>query len=134
VKPDRIYHLVPQSELRAAVLGQSYRPASLVTEGFIHCTGERQLVLVVANTFFAELDEPLLLLDIEVPQLRAELRWEAPVPPAGAFDPGIGVGRLFPHLYGALNLDAVAGFGRLAREGGRYQWPRRMMPLVTWPR
>jgi len=70
-----------------------YRPASLAVEGFIHASLSGQ-VLGVANRFYPSRQD-LLLLWIDPQRLRPELRYE----PAD--------GELFPHIYGALNLEAV---------------------------
>ena len=49
----------------------------------------------------------LLLLEIALENVQADIRWEAPDDP-GAQENG-GDGDLFPHIYGPLNLDAVVG-------------------------
>ena len=76
----------------ASQIGE-YRAASLELEGFIHFSRPEQ-VLRVANAYYpGQLD--LVLLWIDPQKLAAELRWES-----SDWD-------IFPHLYGALNLDAV---------------------------
>ncbi|MCS7009823.1 MAG: DUF952 domain-containing protein, partial [Anaerolineales bacterium] len=82
-----------------------YVPASLTKEGFIHFSTAEQ-VLRVANAFYRGA-KALLLLEVEVEALKAPVRWEAP---AGALSPdsaGEALQERFPHLYGALNLEAV---------------------------
>ena len=34
-----------------------YEPASLTTEGFVHCTGDDDTLLAVANRFYAAVDD-----------------------------------------------------------------------------
>jgi uncharacterized protein (DUF952 family) len=97
-----ITHLCSQDEWTSAQKAGSYRPASLETEGFIHCSTPEQ-VLRVANAFYTWVPG-LVLLWIDPEKLRAELRWE---PPTMSSDPH--AGELFPHIYGPLNLDAVVG-------------------------
>jgi len=76
----------------AQTIGE-YRPDSLASEGFIHASQPGQ-VLDVANRFYAGRQD-LLLLWIDPQRLRSELRYE----PTDS--------DLFPHIYGALNLEAV---------------------------
>ena len=83
-----------------------YAPDSLPTEGFIHFSTPEQVVQV-ANNFYR--GQPgLVLLVVNTERLTARLEWEPPVHPASAsveMPPVTGI--LFPHLYGALNTDAV---------------------------
>ncbi|GAB4490028.1 MAG: DUF952 domain-containing protein [Anaerolineales bacterium] len=103
----KIYHLLPAAALAEARARGEYRPASLAREGFIHFSQKHQ-ILGVANAFYRE-QAGLALLVVETERLRAELRFEAPVHPAGAAAPQSlpAAEALFPHLYGPLNLDAV---------------------------
>ena len=108
----RIFHITPHAAWEAARLEGSYRPALLVTEGFIHFSQAHQ-VLQVANAFYA--GQPgLALLEVETSLLRAELRWEPPTGPpvetsevSGTLEVSGPADGLFPHLYGPLDLDAV---------------------------
>ena len=80
----------------------NYAAASLYAEGFLHCSTIRQ-VLDTANRFFPH-QSGLVLLCIDERRTHAEVRYEAPTGDPG---PDPAVGALFPHVYGALNLDAV---------------------------
>jgi uncharacterized protein (DUF952 family) len=71
-----------------------YAPPSLEREGFIHLCTEAQLSGVVERFYQGQRD--MLLLTIDPTRLHAELRYEESEPDEA-----------FPHLYGALNLDAV---------------------------
>jgi uncharacterized protein (DUF952 family) len=88
-----IFHITHRSQWNPAV--DAYQGDTLETDGFIHCSELRQVV-TVANRFYAG-QSGLVLLCIEVDRLQPELRYEA------------ADGDEFPHLYGALNLDAVVG-------------------------
>jgi uncharacterized protein (DUF952 family) len=88
-----ILHITPRSQWQAAQAIGSYRADSLDHEGFIHCSRVEQVV-TVANRFYAE-QSGLVLLVIDPDRLQSPLRYEA------------ADGDEFPHLYGALNLDAV---------------------------
>jgi uncharacterized protein (DUF952 family) len=101
-----IYHILPRAVWDAARADDShdaaYRGDTLDAEGFIHFS-TRQQVLFVANARFKG-HPGLVLLEVETEKLIAPLKYEAPyegVPDDFPVDPH------FPHLYGALNLDAV---------------------------
>jgi uncharacterized protein (DUF952 family) len=96
-----IYHLVSRGEWQAAARAGTYEPASLAAEGIIHCSTLDQLV-ATANAFFANRRD-LVLVCIETAALQAPLRFESPRDQADAR-----ASERFPHLYGPLNLDAVA--------------------------
>ncbi|GAC1586547.1 MAG: hypothetical protein NVS3B21_00710 [Acidimicrobiales bacterium] len=88
-----IIHL---SRLRDWVDGAAvHEPASLVSEGFVHCSTAEQ-VEATANAYFCRADD-LLVVPIDEGALGAELRWED----------SHGDGRLFPHIYGPIDADAV---------------------------
>ena len=42
--------------------GGSYAPGSLATEGFVHCSGDDETLLRVANAFYRRLEDRLKLL------------------------------------------------------------------------
>jgi uncharacterized protein (DUF952 family) len=99
---------------RARELG-SYRPQTFAADGFIHLSEERQW-LATANRFYRG-QRDLVLLALHEDRLAAEVRRE----PAD--------GDLFPHLYGALNLDAVAAVYDLPLdEAGSVLAPRELAP------
>jgi uncharacterized protein (DUF952 family) len=88
-----IFHITSRRQWEAAQVIGSYRGDTLDIEGFIHCSNLGQVV-EVANRFYAG-QTGLVLLSMAIARLQAELRYEA------------ADGDEFPHLYGALNLDAV---------------------------
>ncbi|RJP52674.1 MAG: DUF952 domain-containing protein [Anaerolineaceae bacterium] len=98
-----ILHITSHAAWSEARTRGEYSAPSLNTEGFIHCSTERQ-ALHVANAFYRGRND-LVLLVIDEAQLKPELKWEAP---AGAPAPGISESDLFPHIYGPINLTAVA--------------------------
>lgn len=99
-----IYHIAHRSAWETAQATGAYRVESLDTEGFIHASTEVQ-VPRVANAFYRGQTE-LVLLCIETDKVKPEVRFEPPVHPQGG-QPQTASGELFPHIYGALNLDAV---------------------------
>jgi uncharacterized protein (DUF952 family) len=100
-----IFHIAVRADWEAATAAGSYRPASLATEGFIHCSTRGQVV-GSANRFFPGRGD-LVLLCIDEATLGAALRYEAPaMDDRGSPDPR--AGERFPHLYGPLAPQAVA--------------------------
>jgi uncharacterized protein (DUF952 family) len=91
-----LLHITSQEDWNAAIQAGEYRAASLATEGFIHLSTGQQ-ILTTANRFYLG-QTGLLLLGIASEKLTHPVRFE-PVPDHGTF----------PHLFGALNLDAVTG-------------------------
>ncbi len=108
-----IYHLAWASDWQRCERDGWYRPDSLATEGFVHCTREPHMLLTVANEFFAEQrGEPLLCVRLDEGAVGADVRDEDP-----------GVGHLFPHVYGPITLDAVREVRPLERRDGRWHLP-----------
>jgi uncharacterized protein (DUF952 family) len=98
-----ILHITSKQEWLDAQKRGEYTAPSLETEGFIHCSTEKQ-VLQVANAFYRGRND-LVLLKINEEKIEPEVRWE---PPAGLPSPGISDTDKFPHIYGPINLTAVA--------------------------
>ena len=98
-----ILHITSKNEWLEAQTHGEYIAPSLKTEGFIHCSTEKQ-VLHVANAFYRGRKD-LVLLKLDEARLKPALKWE---PPAGPPAPGISESDLFPHIFGPINLTAVA--------------------------
>ncbi len=92
--PQLLVHILDAETWAAAQAAGSYAAASLETEGFIHLSQPKQVVWA-ANQFYKG-QTGLMLLCIDPTKLSAELRYDE-VPGHGTF----------PHLYGAMNLEAV---------------------------
>jgi len=90
-----IYHLLPQADWDRARATGVYAPAGLAEEGFIHCSTIAQLAGVAEGYFAGRAD--VVILRIDPARLSAPVRYEPSEP-----------GQLFPHLYGTLELKAVA--------------------------
>jgi len=90
-----IFHIAARTDWAAARAAGAYTADSLASEGFIHCsTGEQ--VIATANRIFKGRQD-LLLLSIDSARVKHEIRYENLE----------GGAQLFPHIYGALALDAV---------------------------
>ncbi len=98
-----ILHITSKAEWLEAQSRGEYVAPSLQSEGFIHCSTEKQ-VLHVANAFYRGRTD-LVLLKIDESKLNSGLKWE---PPAGPPAPGISTSDQFPHIYGPINLSAVS--------------------------
>ncbi|WP_019156298.1 DUF952 domain-containing protein [Robertmurraya massiliosenegalensis] len=90
-----ILHIMNKTDWSKAQEGTVYSPSSLNTDGFIHCSTKEQ-VLGVANFLFQG-QEGLVLLCIDSKRVKAEVIYE------DLYESG----KLFPHIYGPLNIDAV---------------------------
>lgn len=107
-----IHHLVPAAEFAAVPAGEPYLPTGFAADGFIHCTGELDTLLDIANQFYRTTAGDFLVLVIDPSRLTAPLRWEPPLP---APAPDRLVGRLFPHIYGPLNPQAIIAIRQAQR-------------------
>ncbi len=90
-----ILHIIENEEWFKAKELEIYMPPSLKTEGFIHCSTIEQS-LEVANLFFEGYTN-LLILCIDPSKLESKY----------VYEDLIQSGKLYPHIYGPLNIDAV---------------------------
>lgn len=95
-----IFHIANKDEWERSLRDGSYEPASLKTEGFVHCSTCEQLAATANHFFHSRSDLVLLLIDPQ--RLRAELRFESPADPLDDR-----AEQHFPHVYGPINVDAV---------------------------
>ncbi len=92
---ETIFHITKSEEWERATREGVYRTRTLASEGFIHCSRSEQVVRV-ANTLFRG-QTGLVLLEIDTSRVGAEIRYENCE----------GGQEVFPHIYGALELDSV---------------------------
>jgi uncharacterized protein (DUF952 family) len=106
-----LLHLLPRAEWDAFLAsgGTGYRPASLASEGFVHCTGTDELLLRVANAFYRSIPGEVAVLVLDPSRLSSPVVWEAPP----GSDPL--AEERFPHLYGPIDRDAVVRVRTLVR-------------------
>ncbi|HYF74700.1 MAG TPA: DUF952 domain-containing protein [Nocardioides sp.] len=97
----RIFHLATLADWAAAQQSGSYttstRGRTLDEEGYIHASRADQWEAVHA-AFYADVTEPLVLLEIETDLLGVPVVEEPPAP---------GVTETFPHVYGPIRPEAV---------------------------
>jgi len=90
-----IYHVTTQKEWEQAKEKGEYQPVGFDQEGFIHCSIERQVPGVLDRFYQGQIG--LVKLKIE----------KAKVTRPVLFELAVDLDELFPHIYGALNLDSV---------------------------
>jgi uncharacterized protein (DUF952 family) len=98
---DLTFHLVPQEQF-AADGTEPYVPAAFERDGFIHCTDGAEELARTANRYYRADPRWFVALVIDVPRVTASVRYED--------DAGI-----YPHIYGALNRDAIIAVVEMPR-------------------
>ena len=97
----RIFHVATRADWDAAQASGDYTTStygvSLADEGFIHASRADQWE-GVRGRYYAEVEEPLVLLEIDTDLLGVPWVEEPPAP---------GVAETFPHIYGPLSPAAV---------------------------
>lgn len=112
-KASVIYHMLPTATWTAHNVDAPYKADTLTTDGFIHCTGDRELLVKVANNFYRDTRGPFVILCIDEALVKSETIWEE----AGMHN--------FPHIYGPLNLDAIIDIIPFPqRADGVFEMPR----------
>ena len=104
-----ILHIARRTTWDDAVAAGAYRQSTvdrtLEEEGFIHASSPDQ-VQGVADRYYQDVTDELVLLVIDPERLTSEVRWdESPTH-----------GEAFPHIYGPLNPDAVVEVRPLERD------------------
>jgi len=111
MESDFVYHIASKEEWDKAQNGGEYTVPSLESEGFIHFSTLKQCSQT-ANLYYSSASS-LLLLQISSKKLNSKMLWEKSRNE-----------ELFPHLYGALNIDAVEVIHNWSPEAnGRYEEP-----------
>jgi len=92
----RLFHIVDHDTWTVVEATGEYRPSSLVTEGFVHCSFASQVAGTAALRFAG------------VPNLDVIEFARERVPPVRVED-SYGSGMSFPHIYGPVPTTAVLG-------------------------
>ena len=101
-----VYHLAPAERWNAWPQNRPYLPSEYERDGFIHCTAGDDLMLRVANQYYRATPGDFVLLVIDTDTLSSPVRWEQP-PDALAPE--------FPHIYGAIDRQAVIAVKQVRR-------------------
>jgi uncharacterized protein (DUF952 family) len=96
------FHLAPAEVWRAQADRPTYLPESYEADGFIHCTDGEEELIAVGNRYYTSDPRAYVVLSIDRDGIAAPVRYEDP-------------GRIFPHIYGPLNTDAVLAVRRIER-------------------
>jgi uncharacterized protein (DUF952 family) len=112
----RLYHITQAADWRDARAAGEYRLSTrgvtLEEQGFIHCSLPHQL-RGVAEVIYHDADD-LVVLVIDTGRLPVPVRFEAPQPGAEEY----------PHIYGALPVEAVTSVVAVSRDdAGRLVLP-----------
>lgn len=90
-----ILHIVEKTKWEIALKNGIYDHPSLKAEGFIHCSTKEQ-VIDIANLLYKGLSG-LLLLCIDEDKVNSKIVYEDLYQ----------LNKLYPHIYGPLNVDAI---------------------------
>lgn len=90
-----------------------YIPPDFDRDGFIHCTDGEHRLADTLTAYYGDSTEDWLVLYIDKDRVEAEIRYEDPE-------------RVFPHIYGPLNRDAIAVVCPIMRaRDGTFLLPQR---------
>lgn len=110
-----IHHITTKTGWAAALAANTYAADSLASEGFIHGSTREQVIATANRIFKGRRD--LVLLCVDTTRVKAEIRYENLE----------GGANLFPHIYGALAIDAVTAVHDFpSREDGLFELPRAL--------
>jgi uncharacterized protein (DUF952 family) len=102
------FHLVPTEVWRASDVTLPYEPASLDSEGFVHCTDGTKSLIATANRHFVDDPRDFTALTIDLERTGSPWRIED--------DAGI-----YPHVYGPIDRIAIVALAPVSRDGdGRF--------------
>lgn len=106
-----IVHALSRADWQSFQEHGEYRPSSLDTQGFVHCSKPGQIV-VVADVNHADSAELVLLL-LDESSLDSPVRYETSEDGESAY----------PHVYGPLTLDAVLDSFPFVQDETGYRLP-----------
>jgi uncharacterized protein (DUF952 family) len=107
-----VHHIARKIDWEAALESGAYAADSLATEGFIHCSTAAQVIATANRLFKGRRD--LVLLSIHTDKVVAEIHYEN-------LEGGT---ELFPHIYGAIPVAAIACVHDFpARPDGTFSMP-----------
>lgn len=107
-------HMVPVEYYEAQPADQDYRPETLAAgrEAFIHCTDGATNLADTGNRHYLTDRREFLVLVLDLSRVKAPVRYDDP-------------GRIYPHIYGPLNRDAILAIHPFPRDQeGRFLPPR----------
>jgi uncharacterized protein (DUF952 family) len=96
------YHLVPRQEYERQDPAEDYLPAAFADEGFIHLTDGADELVATGNRYYRDDPRPFVALVVDLGMVRAPVRYEDSR-------------RVYPHIYGPLNRDAIVAVREVPR-------------------
>ena len=126
-----IYHIVKEKDYLLFIKGDSYIPFNFDETGFVHCALEASVVSV-ANDYYSNVEDKLLLLKIDPLKLKSQTKYESAAPVKGAGIHHLSTSPVFPHVYGPIDNSSVEGIGEILKEKNGYAWPKEFVPLTEY--
>ncbi|HEY5640160.1 MAG TPA: DUF952 domain-containing protein [Dehalococcoidia bacterium] len=96
------YHGVPEPYWHTLDASEPYVPADFERDGFIHCTDGREAIASVLTQYYGDDPGDWLVLTIDKERITAPVKYED-------------AARIFPHVYGPLNRDAIVDVRQIGR-------------------
>jgi uncharacterized protein (DUF952 family) len=118
-----IFHIVKEKDYRSRNDGNRYLPSNFDGNGFVHCALELS-VIQVANEYYANVVENVLLLRIDPSKLTSQTKYEPASPEKGIGTLHTTSSLVFPHVYGPIENSAIEGIGVLRKGESGYDWPK----------
>jgi uncharacterized protein (DUF952 family) len=88
------FHLVALEVWEAQRDREVYLPEAFAADGFVHCTDGEDAVIDTANRYYRDDPRSYVVLTLDVDALASEVKYED-------------AGRIFPHVYGPIEIAAV---------------------------
>jgi len=118
-----VFHIALKDNFIQALNKNEYKPSDFNSDGFIHCTGEPDTTLVVLGDYFQQVMKEIVLIRIDLKKLTSTIKFEKPAPIVGGGTNHFKEGLLFPHIYGALNIDSIVGIAIVKKKDGVFIFP-----------
>lgn len=110
---DLTYHGVPVEYFDLLDPAEPYTPPDFARDGFIHCTDGETRLADTLTAHYSDSPEDWLVLYIDKDRVQPPIRYEDDE-------------RVFPHIYGPLNRDAIAVVCPIMRASdGTFLLPQR---------
>ena len=93
-QPRYTLHFTPADSFDALDPSADYTPPDYEREGFIHCTDGAENLARVGNAYYLDDSRDFYVLTIDKERVKSPIKYED-------------AGRIYPHVYGPLNRDAI---------------------------
>ena len=108
------YHGTPKTYFESLDPTAPYVPEPFAREGFIHTTEGREAVSITLTKYYKSSAEPWVVLYIDQDRVTSPIRYDDPA-------------EVFPHIYGALNRDAIVAVKDIRRSAdGTFHKPEAL--------